>query len=57
MPAEQRGQVYATAKGFGIRWYDERGARRRRAGFSSTLEGPSVVPRHRASAHAGRTHQ
>ena len=35
MPAEQRGQVYATAKGFGIRWYDERGARRRQAGFSS----------------------
>ena len=35
MPAEQRGQVYATAKGYGIRWYDERGARRRQAGFSS----------------------
>ena len=35
MPAEQRGQVYATTKGHGIRWYDERGARRRQAGFSS----------------------
>lgn len=35
MPAEQRGQVYATASGFGIRWYDEKGARRRQAGFSS----------------------
>lgn len=38
MPAEQRGQVYATRKGFGIRWYDERGARRRQAGFSSRSE-------------------
>jgi hypothetical protein len=38
MPAEQRGQVYATAKGFGIRWYDETGARRRQAGFSSRSE-------------------
>ena len=38
MPAEQRGQVYSTAKGFGIRWYDETGARRRQAGFSSRSE-------------------
>ena len=38
MPAEQRGQVYATAKGYGIRWYDETGARRRQAGFSSRSE-------------------
>ena len=35
MPAEQRGQVYTTTKGHGIRWYDETGARRRQAGFSS----------------------
>ena len=35
VPAEQRGQVYATTKGHGIRWYDEKGARRRQAGFSS----------------------
>lgn len=38
MPAEQEGQVYKTAKGHGIRWYDETGARRRRAGFSSKSE-------------------
>jgi integrase len=38
MPAEQCGQVYATAKGFGIRWYDENGDRRRQAGFSSRSE-------------------
>ena len=37
VPAEQRGQVYATAKGYGIRWY-EAGARRRQAGFSSRSE-------------------
>lgn len=35
MPAEQRGSVYATSKGYGIRWRDETGRRRRRAGFSS----------------------
>ena len=36
MPAEQRGSVYKTAsKGFGIRWIDETGQRRRQAGFSS----------------------
>jgi len=38
MPADQRGQVYATARGFGIRWYDETGSRRRRAGFGSRSE-------------------
>jgi integrase len=38
VPAEQRGQVYSTAKGFGIRWYDETGVRRRQAGFSSRSE-------------------
>jgi len=35
MPAEQQGQVYSTSTGFGIRWYDETGRRRRRAGFQS----------------------
>jgi integrase len=35
MPAEQQGQVYRTRDGFGLRWYDENGVRRRQAGFSS----------------------
>ena len=35
MPADQRGSVYKTNKGFGLRWYDETGARRRQAGFAS----------------------
>lgn len=35
MPADQRGSVYKTTKGYGLRWYDERGVRRRKAGFSS----------------------
>ena len=38
MPAEQRGSVYRTSKGYGLRWYDENGARRRKAGFSSRSE-------------------
>lgn len=38
MPADQQGSTYATSRGFGIRWYDETGARRRRAGFSSKSE-------------------
>jgi integrase len=38
MPAEQRGAIYPTAKGYGIRWYDEHGVRRRRAGFKSKSE-------------------
>ena len=38
MPADQHGHVYATANGFGLRWYDETGARRRKAGFSSRSE-------------------
>ena len=41
MPAEQRGSVYKTAKGFGIQWRDESGARQRRAGFSSRSEARS----------------
>jgi integrase len=35
MPAEQRGSVYQTANGFGLRWRDEHGQRRRQAGFPS----------------------
>ena len=35
MPAEQQGSVYKTSKGFGLRWYDETGTRRRQTGFSS----------------------
>lgn len=35
MPAEQIGSVYKTTGGFGLRWYDETGTRRRKAGFSS----------------------
>ena len=35
MPAEQRGSVYKTRTGHGVRWRDEQGRRRRRAGFSS----------------------
>lgn len=38
MPAEQAGQTYKTARGFGLRWYDEHGVRRRRAGFKSRSE-------------------
>jgi integrase len=35
MPAEQRGSVYATSSGYGIRYRDEHGRRRRQAGFPS----------------------
>lgn len=35
MPADQRGSVYSTANGYGIRWYDEHGQRRCQAGFPS----------------------
>lgn len=35
MPAEQLGSVYKTTGGYGLRWCDENGARRRQAGFSS----------------------
>lgn len=36
MPAGQRGSVYTTAtQGVGVRWTDETGKRRRKAGFSS----------------------
>jgi integrase len=38
MPAQQRGQVYKTSTGYGIRWYDEAGERRRRSGFKSRSE-------------------
>ena len=35
MPADQRGSVYATKTGYGIQYRDEKGARRRQAGFPS----------------------
>lgn len=38
MPAQQQGQVYRTSTGYGIRWYDESGRRRRRSGFKSRSE-------------------
>ena len=38
MPAAQRGQIYRTSTGYGIRWYDETGTRRRRSGFKSRSE-------------------
>ena len=38
MPAEQRGSVYPTSRGFGIQWRDEDGTRRRQAGFTSRSE-------------------
>jgi hypothetical protein len=41
MPAEQRGSIYKTATGFGIRWRDEHGVRRRQAGFKSRSEARS----------------
>jgi integrase len=41
MPAEQRGSVYATARGYGIRWRNQDGVRRRRAGFKSRSEARS----------------
>ncbi len=33
MPADQQGQVYKTGHGYGLRWYDETGSRRPKAGF------------------------
>jgi integrase len=35
VPAEQRGSIYATSTGFGIRWRNEDGRRCRQAGFPS----------------------
>ena len=35
MPADQRGTVYRTASGYGIRYTDEHGAKRRKSGFTS----------------------
>jgi integrase len=41
MPADQRGSVYGTSKGFGIQYRDETGARKRKAGFTSRSEARS----------------
>ena len=38
MPADQRGTVYTTSRGYGIRWRNETGQRRRQAGFKSRSE-------------------
>jgi integrase len=38
MPAEQRGSVYPTSRGYGIQWRDEQGVRRRQSGFTSRSE-------------------
>jgi integrase len=38
MPAEARGHVYKTARGYGLRWWDEHGVQRRQAGFASRSE-------------------
>jgi integrase len=38
MPAEAQGSVYRTSRGYGVRFYDEHGVRRRRAGFKSRSE-------------------
>ena len=38
MPADQRGHVYTTSRGFGIQWRDEQGVRRRQSGFMSRSE-------------------
>ena len=35
MPAEQRGYVYETKRGYGIRWRDAGGAQHRRSGFET----------------------
>jgi hypothetical protein len=44
MPAEARGSVYATSRGYGVRWYDEHGIRRRKAGFKSKSEARNGSP-------------
>ena len=41
MPADQRGSVYKTGNGYGLRYYDTDGVRRRRAGFKSKSEARS----------------
>jgi integrase len=38
MPSVQRGQVFRLAGSWGVRWYDENGARRRQAGFATKSE-------------------
>ena len=38
MPAEARGSVYTTSRGFGIRWRDEHNVLRRQSGFGSRSE-------------------
>ena len=59
MPAEQRGHVYPTTKGYGIQWRDKQGTRPRQSGFKSRSEArrwfDEVEPkRMRGEAVAGR---
>ena len=45
MPAEQQGLVYRTARGYGIRWYDETGDRLSPpGGLPFAFSGACVVP-------------
>ena len=41
MPADQRGSVYATKKGYGIQYTDETGQRKRESGFKSRSDARS----------------
>ena len=52
MPAEQRGHVYKTAKGFGIQWRDETRHQEAPCGLLVPLRGSDVVLGRRAEADA-----
>ncbi len=54
MPAEQRGQAYRTASGWGVRWWED-GRRVRRSGFPSRTAARNhyrdvIVPRLRGAS-------
>ena len=38
VPADQRGSVYHTSRGYGIQWRDENGVRQRQSGFKCKSE-------------------
>jgi hypothetical protein len=46
VPPVQRGQVFATPKGFAIRWYEADGTRRRASGFRSEKEAETRLAEH-----------
>lgn len=50
MPADQQGQVYKTARGFGLRWYDENG-RALADRLKLATDGIPVKPRAREREH------